>query len=168
VNCRPSWRLIVTTSALLLLLVGIAWLMHGDETHRSLFSSKHLYCTIENGRDLSIGYQRGADLRAMVNTYHRAWGIPYLLSIQHFGGTSTGSYPNWATGPYEVYELSIHFYPLIYPLIAINYAILIFIAYRLDRARRSGASSAVCPICGYDLRATPNRCPECGSVPKPA
>ena len=42
-------------------------------------------------------------------------------------------------------------------------AITFFVSLRL--ARRRGPIPGVCRSCGYDLRATPGRCPECGAVP---
>jgi hypothetical protein len=37
--------------------------------------------------------------------------------------------------------------------------------WRRFRTQRLRAASPRCHVCGYDLRATPDRCPECGAVP---
>jgi hypothetical protein len=37
-----------------------------------------------------------------------------------------------------------------------------FLDWQLPQRRNSSVLRGLCPICGYDLRATPQRCPECG------
>jgi hypothetical protein len=65
-------------------------------------------------------------------------------------GTSTRiSFPYW----------SLFFAVSAGPWLLLSPAIL-----RSHRRRRRG----LCPSCGYDLRATPGRCPECGRAPAPA
>jgi hypothetical protein len=42
---------------------------------------------------------------------------------------------------------------------------LMVLSARLVGWRRQSVTPGHCARCGYDLRATPDRCPECGTVP---
>ncbi|HEX4793880.1 MAG TPA: hypothetical protein VH370_08820 [Humisphaera sp.] len=50
-----------------------------------------------------------------------------------------------------------------YPLLALACASIcgLWLATHWRRTRTPG----ICAACGYDLRATPHRCPECGAIP---
>lgn len=63
-----------------------------------------------------------------------------------------------AAGPWANFELTVPYGPL---LLLSGIAPAIWLG-RFRRIHTFG----ICDSCGYDLRATPDRCPECGTIPQ--
>ncbi len=84
-----------------------------------------------------------------------------LWNAHHTPRTSVALENNNSLGWAETWIFGLR----IWPLIAIEVIPTLFwirSTYRRQRIRREGC----CPTCGYDLRATPDRCPECGTAAK--
>jgi hypothetical protein len=74
----------------------------------------------------------------------------------HFDPRTGGRFPPFTT------KHRLIVVPYAYPVGVFAIAPITWLLARRTRRSRAG----FCPGCGYDLRATPDRCPECGAVPR--
>ena len=104
--------------------------------------------------------------------WHYSSGILHAHDARIVGPLWGGfSYTRWGDGPPDMSQnwpnVSWSYTRVVtFPHWLVALATMILPAYWLYRARRARSSrrSGLCATCGYDLRATPDRCPECGSV----
>jgi hypothetical protein len=84
--------------------------------------------------------------RVSNDVWPKVYNTPVRMSLRHLPEDWAADFAHW-----HVMVLSGSL-PLIHHV-------------RRRRARSRAGLVGHCPTCGYDLRATPDRCPECGTVP---
>lgn len=104
--------------------------------------------------------------------------VPRGISRQTIGGMGPNQYTSlevglWGLGVRHNSNPQRGAIFLLVPYWFVLAAALLVPALRLVAAarrwpRRRRESLGLCPVCGYDLRATPGQCPECGTAAAPA
>jgi hypothetical protein len=127
---------------------------------------------------LSDGVERRALLKAAVfdkNPYSAADdSAPALVLTRPYSfcdlfpgpGLSNGGGFGWALFHMPLTigmpSLTLRFLAIPYWTLVVVSSVLPVVWFRRNMRRRSRRRGGLCPSCGYDLRATPDRCPECG------
>jgi len=125
------------------------------------------FCRVSSGyrhppEDVGVGWycQPVFSTDSLEQRYHSRSGQWLILGLGMIEGDfrEGAIYPGEPAMPYRVVVVP-------YWLVALVFAAmpLVWIIRRRKRRVRAGC----CERCGYDLRATPLRCPECGAPAKP-
>jgi hypothetical protein len=79
----------------------------------------------------------------------------------HVGGFS----PDVSSGPYDAWSRTeVRFLAFPHWVVAALCAVVPLARLAVGVRDRRRHATGLCPRCGYDLRATPDRCPECGTA----
>jgi hypothetical protein len=103
-------------------------------------------------------YQRVAMRPAFpLDRYRRVETGPFRnwLGFDAWSGVFRGNVIRWR-------EVVVPYWPFL--LVSAALPARWYVCRRRARLRRLRHEARLCPACGYDLRGTPDRCPECGST----
>src|SRR5579862_6006169 len=180
--------------AILLLLVGSVWLWRDSEKYQTIYDFRmtggfdYKSVAAERGSlyfEFMIHHPPLRSVDDNVNFHHlqftdrryqqfwryltaggTKWWNKMGFGYDEYGGPSSGSDPGADVDPNAAIG-SMHYTVLRIPIwcIAMFFAAdpLIFTIRGVQRKFRYREGQ--CKFCGYDLRATPEQCPECGNVP---
>jgi hypothetical protein len=122
--------------------IGLQWVRQSS-TDRSLPGDGLFWWTPDTGDEILYPFQG-------------PWqGWAKRLGFEHHAGTGTGPSSFWKS------HLSVVF-PYWVP--ALLFGVLPIVWIRATRRRRRRERIGLCAKCGYDLRASRDRCPECGTA----
>lgn len=140
-------RLFTACAALSLLVFIVVAILAvlGDRIHPKYFRVGGL--ELVSWRDVIIADWESRPYRGMVRV-KMEW-VSSAVGFGTYGDPDGGSYRSWV--------LNIKHWLLM--LIAVPAPA----AWGIARLARQRTRSGICRQCGYDLRATPDRCPECGT-----
>jgi hypothetical protein len=157
VNARRSIFILLNIASLFSLLLcisSVTWWARSYAPHQSASGAdsfdftRHdpLYWMISNPGRLTLCRQVGHD-----------WDSPWRR-FNIVGVEFAASHP----GPSMLWNLSIPYWLL--TLVTLLLPLTTTMLWARRRARHRRQARGLCAACGYDLRATPQRCPECGQV----
>ena len=127
------------------------------------WGSWHLYSASQSGMDArwSIDVRGGrivASRHHLLSSYISLPAAPswwnaggFSYEQRRFGGTGGA-----VSGKVAAEHLAVPTYPLVI------LAALVLVWRWRRRVRWRASNPGICPACGYDLRGTPDHCPECG------
>ena len=137
-----------------------------NHTVQSILGRLHLLSSLSGGRVSSDTFYSSDRLSPQAMWNGGMSGYPTQV-VWHFGCVwqTFNEYHTWRNLGAQAFTTQHRVIIVPYRWLTLVFAILpAWRAIQFFRRRRHATPSPLCAACGYDLRATPDRCPECGTL----